>query len=195
MIRRLALVLAIVGGILALDQWSKRWVTENLQFHSPVEVLGPFVRLTYTRNSGVAFGLGAGTGFPYYLFSIAAILVILGMFVRGAVHGRWQTLSLALIMGGALGNLVDRLATGEVVDFIEIGWSRWHWPIFNVADSAVSIGVVLFALVWSRRERAAHEAREMEASNVQDRGVVGGSAAPGGAAGPLPGGDPDGSLT
>jgi len=190
MTRRLALVLVVVAGILALDQWSKRWVTENLQFHAPVEVLGPFVRLTYTRNSGVAFGLGAGTGFPYYLFSIIAILVILGMFVRRAVQGRWQTLSLALIMGGALGNLVDRLASGEVVDFIEIGWSRWHWPIFNVADSAVSVGVVMFALAWSHRERIAHEVE-----HAQNRGVVGGPAAPGGAAGPLPGGDPDGSLT
>lgn len=194
MSRALALALLLVGGILALDQWTKRWVTETLQFHAPVEVFGPLVRLTYTRNSGVAFGLGAGTGFPYYLFSIAAIIVILAMFVRGSVRGAWQTIALALIMGGALGNLVDRLATGEVVDFIEVGWSRWHWPIFNVADSAVSIGVVMFALTWHRREQRTADAG-MEASHAQDPGAVGGPAPRRGAAGSLPGGDPDGSLT
>ena len=72
--------------------------------------------------------------------------------MRQRVHALARRLALALILGGALGNLVDRLTTGEVVDFIDIGWGRWHWPVFNVADSAVSIGVVLFALTWPRHD-------------------------------------------
>jgi len=145
---RLPVLLGIAGAVLALDLWTKRWATETLADAPPIRVIGDLVRFTYVRNSGVAFGLGAGLPFPYYLFSIAAVLAILVLFARGRVHGTGRRLALALILGGALGNLIDRVSSGEVVDFIEIGVSRWHWPVFNVADSAVSIGVILFALVW-----------------------------------------------
>jgi signal peptidase II len=155
MIRSLTILCLIAAGVLALDLWTKRWATEHLAHREPVEVIGEYVRLTYTRNSGVAFGLGAGKRFPYYLFSIAAAVVILFLFVRQRVPTLSRQVALALILGGALGNLVDRLSTGEVVDFIEVGWHRWHWPVFNVADSAVSIGVVLFGLAWSRGQPAA----------------------------------------
>jgi signal peptidase II len=139
----------IAGSVLLLDLWTKRWAIENLADRPPIEIIGEFVRLTYTLNSGVAFGLGAGYRFPYYLFSIAAVLVILYLFLSRRVQSGARQVALSLIMGGALGNLVDRLKTGVVVDFIEIGFHRWHWPVFNVADSAVTIGVVMFALAWS----------------------------------------------
>jgi signal peptidase II len=120
--RRSLLLLALVaGGIVALDRWTKVWAAGSLPFNQPVSVLGQFLRLTYTRNSGVAFGLGQGTGFPYYVFSIAATVAIVVMFVRRQVHTWPRQLALALILGGALGNLWDRIATGEVVDFIEVG--------------------------------------------------------------------------
>jgi signal peptidase II len=150
--RSLLLLVVLAGSVLALDVVTKRWASRTLATRPPVEVVGEFVRFTYTRNSGVAFGLGAGVKFPYYLFSIAAVAIILWLFASGRVRGNTRRVALALIFGGALGNLVDRLSTGEVVDFIEIGWNRWHWPVFNVADSAVSIGVLLFALIWSRRQ-------------------------------------------
>lgn len=155
--RSLGFLFAVAGAVLALDLWTKRWATETLAGGPPVPVLGEFVRFTYTRNSGVAFGLGAGLPFPYYLFSIAAALVILYLFLRQRVPSPARRLALALILGGALGNLVDRVTTGEVVDFIEVGWGRWHWPVFNIADSAVSVGVVLFAFTWPRREPSALE--------------------------------------
>lgn len=190
--RSILLLVLVAGGVLALDLWTKQWATATLAYHKPVEVIGEFVRLTYTRNSGVAFGLGAGFRFPYYIFSIIAAVVILVMFLRRAVHSRTQELALALILGGALGNLVDRITTGEVVDFIEIGWSAWHWPVFNVADSAVTVGVVLFGITWTRASRATPEPNAddgtSDASGTEDAGSVGPGAERRGAAGSLPGG-------
>lgn len=150
MIRVFARLAGVAGAVLALDLWTKQWASRTLQYQQPVEVIGEVVRFTYTRNSGVAFGLGAGLPFPYWIFSVAAVLVILWLVLRGRVPQPSRQFALALILGGAVGNLIDRVTTGEVVDFIEIGYGRWHWPVFNLADSAVTIGVVLFALSWPR---------------------------------------------
>ncbi len=178
----LAVLAAVAGLVIALDRWTKHWATTTLPFDRAVPVLGEFVRLTYTRNSGVAFGLGQGTGFPWYLFSIAAALAIVWMLVRQRVAGVPRRLALALILGGALGNLIDRLGSGEVVDFIEIGVSSWHWPVFNVADSAVSVGVVLFALGWpSQRAGERHESEARPAGDGAERRD---------ATGPVPGDGP-----
>jgi len=182
--RALLRLLGIAGTVIALDRWTKWWATDTLPFNRPVPVLDDYVRLTYTRNSGVAFGLGQGTGFPYYLFSIAAAAAILWIFLRRRVEGGTRQVALALIFGGAVGNLVDRLASGEVVDFIEIGVPRWHWPVFNVADSAVSVGVVLFALAWPPR-------RDLGVDRDSEPGPAGPPAERRGETGPLPGGGPD----
>ena len=154
--RRAVSLLAIAGGVLALDQWTKRLATLHLEGRAPVEVWGEFIRLTYALNSGVAFSLGAGSRFPFWLFSIAAAVVILWLLARGKVPRLAQQVALALILGGALGNLVDRITTGLVVDFIEVGIGRYRWPVFNVADSAVSVGVVLFLLLGSGHADPAH---------------------------------------
>ena len=135
--RSLLLLFGVAGLVLLLDRWTKHWAATTLPFDRPVPVLGEFLRLTYTRNSGVAFGLGQGTGFPWYVFSIAAVLVILWMFLRHRVDGVSRQLALALILGGALGNLVDRLRTGEVVDFIEVGVRRDF-----VSNHAETLGVL-----------------------------------------------------
>ena len=198
MTRPLARLALVAGAVIALDRWTKHWAAATLPFNRPVEVLGEFVRLTYTRNSGVAFGLGQGSGFPFAIFSIVAAIVILVMFVRREVHGWARELALALIFGGAIGNLVDRLSSGEVVDFLEVGAGGWYWPVFNVADSAVSIGVVLFAFAWTRRP-ADGGAIESESGNGSVRDATDAEAAgPGvgerGAAGSLPGGGADRPL-
>ena len=210
----LPVLIGIAGAVLAFDIWTKQWATRTLAGTPPLPIIGELVRFTYVRNSGVAFGLGAGLPFPYYVFSIAAVLAILVLFVRGNVHGWGRRLALALILGGALGNLVDRLTTGLVVDFIDVGWGRWHWPVFNVADSAVSVGVVMFALSWPRRDHAPAEAGVTGAEAIapadaidsvehagkpdgeHDAGVgpLGPAAQHGGAARPLPGGGVDRPL-
>jgi signal peptidase II len=197
--RSLALLFVVSGVTFALDLWTKHWATQTLADRDSVAVLGQFLRLTYTRNSGVAFGLGAGTNFPFYVFSLLAALAILVLFLRGRVQGRTREVALALIFGGALGNLVDRITTGLVVDFIDVGIRQWRFPVFNVADSAVTVGVALFALGWSRRhEDGASQAEQAAgpeaAKEAADAGAHGARAAGGGAAGPLPGGGTGGSV-
>ena len=194
--RSFVLLLGIAATILALDQWTKHWAERVLAHRAPVNVIGELVRLTYTRNSGVAFGLGAGLPFPYAIFSIAAVVAILVLFIRHREHPFARQLSLALILGGALGNLVDRLASGEVVDFILIGWRQWYWPVFNVADSAVSVGVVLFGITWARHPEPRAEAGRKSAGPPDDPkpSDLGPSAGPRGAAGSLPGAGADGPV-
>jgi signal peptidase II len=204
--KRVAVLLAIAAGVLGLDQWTKHLATATLAGRPSVHLLDDVLVLTYALNSGVAFSLGAGTRFPFYLFSIAAAVVILWMFARGRVPRLGQQIALALILGGALGNLVDRISTGLVVDFIEVGIGRYRWPVFNVADSAVTVGVALFILYGPpRAERAAEpapadaatsapgeaatppEAPHSLSDDVPYPGSIGDSAARGRAAGPLPG--------
>jgi signal peptidase II len=190
--RSFPLLVGVAGLVLWADQWTKSWAEDTLIARPPVNVIGEFVRFTYTRNSGVAFGLGAGHRFPFYVFSMVAVAVILFMFARQRTHALLRQLALALILGGALGNLVDRLSTGEVVDFILIGWRQWYWPVFNVADSAVSVGVALFAVTWIGHT----EPQPQSEATPDDRAAAmdGPDAERRGAAGPLPGRGADGPL-
>ena len=144
-----ALLLAVAGGGVVLDQWSKRWATTNLAFHEPMHVLSDLVTLTYTRNSGIAFGMFQGKSFPFYIFSIVAALAVFWLWARHPQLSRAREWSLALIMGGAVGNLIDRIRFGEVTDFILLAWRGHEFPVFNVADVCVTCGVILFALVWT----------------------------------------------
>src|SRR5258705_7116878 len=97
--RLVGVLVAVAAAVVALDFWTKRWATRTLADAPPVQVVGDFVRLTYARNSGVAFGIGAGLPFPYYLFSIAAALGILYMFLRRQVRDPLRRMALALILG------------------------------------------------------------------------------------------------
>lgn len=198
--RSFTLLIGIAGLVLILDQLTKRWAAGHLAGREPISVLGELVRLTFTRNSGVAFGLGSGLPFPYAVFSILAAFVILYLFLRHPAHSLPRQVSLALILGGALGNLVDRLATGQVVDFILVGWRRWYWPVFNLADSAVTVGVVLFGLTWARHAERPRQAAEPEVparpdpSNEPQAPTVGAGVEQRGAAGPLPRAGADGPV-
>jgi len=148
--RSFPLLFGVAGALVVLDQWSKRWASANLAWREPVRVVGDLVRLTYARNSGIAFSLLAGHGLPLYVFSIIAAVAVIALFVRQERLAFARQLSLAFILGGAVGNLIDRVRTGQVVDFILLSWGRHEFPVFNVADMAVTCGVVLFALVWTR---------------------------------------------
>jgi signal peptidase II len=149
------MVAVIALAVLVCDQWTKRWASHTLQNAAPIHVIGSLLQFSYTRNSGVAFGIGAGMHFPYWIFSALAAVGIVALLVMRPTQSAVRRVALALVLGGAIGNLIDRVRYGEVVDFILLSWRRWQFPIFNVADSAVTIGVALFALAWSGRPRDA----------------------------------------
>lgn len=132
--------------VLALDQATKALASRFLPFHEPVSLV-PFVNLTLTHNTGAAFSLlhRAG-GWQRWLFAALAVAVSIAIVVwlkRLPRHARWTAAALGLVLGGALGNLWDRLAHGYVVDFIDLYYRQWHWPAFNVADSAITLGAVM----------------------------------------------------
>lgn len=145
--------LLFFGGaalIVALDQLSKLWVVRSLPADTPVDFvsqLAPLFSFTFVKNTGVAFGL-----FPQLggLFTILSAVTIAGIFVFQrslAEMGFWVHGALGLVTGGALGNLLDRLTRGYVVDFLDVNfWPLREWPVFNLADSAVVVGVIILLL-------------------------------------------------
>ena len=139
---RYAILVGVAGVVLGLDQISKAVVMQWLQGHRPVSLLGGAVHLDYARNTGAAFSvLPNGSA----LFEAAAVVACLGILIG---YARIRTpallvqIALGLILGGALGNLVDRVRLGYVVDFIDLRW----WPVFNLADSTIVVGVSLLAV-------------------------------------------------
>jgi len=153
-----ALLLGVAGACVVLDQWTKRWASQALAFHEPVRVIDDIVRFTYTRNSGIAFGMFAGQSFPFYIFSIVASLAVVWLWSRHPRLPLPRQWSLALILGGAIGNLIDRVRHGEVVDFILLAWRGHEFPVFNLADVSVTCGVLLFAMVWTHEPHEAQPA-------------------------------------
>jgi signal peptidase II len=137
--------------VVALDQATKVLVDRTMELHESWPVIDGLLDLTYVRNRGAAFGLFSDADLPYQpaLFSIvslAALLAIAGYSLRLPARSRLPQAGLALIMGGAVGNLLDRAARGYVIDFVDAYWGAHHWPAFNLADSAISVGVVLLIL-------------------------------------------------
>ncbi len=156
MISKYPLMALISGGVLVLDQITKVLVERTMSLHQSIEIVSNFAHLTYLRNTGAAFGFLAGTRSTlrivlFALISSVAIGCVVYL-IRGLrPHQKTLLVSLALILGGAIGNLIDRLRLGEVIDFIDLHWYDIHWPAFNVADSAISIGVVLLFLQMLRK--------------------------------------------
>lgn len=150
---RLGVFLSCAAAVLALDQATKALASSHLLLGQPVPILGNLARLTLVHNSGAAFGLFPGSRLPFILVSALAIAVVLYLFARDAYRSLGNRLLLGCILGGALGNLLDRVRWGRVVDFIDVGWGALRWPVFNVADSAVTLGVILLAWNIARSGR------------------------------------------
>src|SRR5207249_4102702 len=147
--RRIELLLPV--AIVVLDQVTKFVVNQRLPLHSSVTVIPGLIDFTHVRNSGAAFGILNAVEFPFKTVIIAVIasaaLIGVGMYAASLAHHQLiARIGLALIIGGAAGNLIDRIAAGSVVDFVDVYWRTWHFWAFNVADSAVSIGVAIMIL-------------------------------------------------
>jgi len=153
MTSRLGTFLTCATLVLALDQVTKAIVSARLLPGDPVPVIDNFLRLTLVHNTGAAFGLFPGSRLPFILISALAIVVALYLFARDAYRSFLNRVLLGSILGGALGNLIDRIRWGRVVDFIDVGIGAARWPVFNVADSAVTLGVILLAWNLARSGR------------------------------------------
>lgn len=146
------LLLSLV--VLAADQASKLYFLATVPEFTRVPVLPGFFDWTLTYNEGVAFSLfGDGEDLQRFLLSAFAVAVSTGFAVwltRLPRADRWSAVALALVIGGAIGNVVDRVRLGHVVDFILLYWREWHWPAFNVADSCIVVGAIVLVLAGFR---------------------------------------------
>ena len=152
--KRLILGFGIAALVIVADQASKYWVVTVLMQPPRLVELTGWLNLVMTWNHGISFGLFSGQTEPYILAGVA--LTVIGVLVVWLIRDRRPAaaLWLGLVIGGALGNIADRLRLGAVADFIDVHAGAWHWPAFNVADSAITLGVTLILIdgLFSRSE-------------------------------------------
>ncbi len=151
------ILLAVSAVVLVVDQATKIYVDRTMHLFQSITVIEHFFSITSLRNKGAAFSFlatAAAWRLPFFiLVSTIALIVILTVFRRLRLDQRFTAFSLALIFSGALGNLIDRVRLGEVIDFIYVHWYTHYWPAFNVADSAICVGVFLLAIDMYLEER------------------------------------------
>lgn len=140
--------------VIFFDQATKILTKSYMNIHESIEILGSYVRLTFIKNPGMAFGirfesiLGIQNGkIIFTIFSIIASVVIFIYLLKTKGYKKFVKTALAFILGGAIGNLIDRMLFGSVVDFVDVGIGELRWPVFNVADSAVTIGMIILIAV------------------------------------------------
>ena len=153
--------LAVV--VIVFDQLTKYIASTSLEMYQPIAVM-PMFNWTLMHNPGAAFSFLADQGgWQRWFFAVIAIVVsvvIVLWIKRLEQHEKWQAIALALILGGAIGNVIDRIWLGYVVDFIQVYYQQWYWPAFNIADSAISIGVVMIIIDSIREYRAEKQVKK-----------------------------------
>jgi signal peptidase II len=142
---------------LCLDRWTKSLIQNRFSLDESFSVIDGLFNITYVRNTGVAFGIFSQISSPakaalLSLFTAVAAVVVVVYSVRNPVRNRLLQVALGFILGGALGNLYDRIRFGYVIDFLEFYYRSYHWPSFNVADTAISTGVILLGIEILRNE-------------------------------------------
>ena len=154
------LLLAVV--VIAVDLFTKSWASANLTLYTP-DAVTSWLNFHLAHNRGAAFSFlhGADGWQRWFLSGISSVVsVILLVWLWQTPHRAWrQALALSLVLGGAIGNLVDRLRLGYVIDFIDVHYQGWHWPAFNIADAAITLGVILLIVdgLWpSHRKHSQH---------------------------------------
>ena len=148
MIRFFIIMALVVVG----DQLSKLWILENFALYDSTAVIPGFFNLTFLRNSGAAFGMLSDMPLLWrqIFFISIAVVALVALIVMQRKMGReniWYTLALSFIGGGAVGNVIDRVRDGSVVDFLDVYIGKYHWPAFNVADSGITVGVTIFLVL------------------------------------------------
>ena len=165
---RLAWFLLIAVWFIALDRISKVWAEGNLQMGQSAYDMGP-VRLTLVHNMGAAFGMGQGQGIIFVVIAVVIVVAIVAWMLMGKSENKLELFSLSLIAAGGIGNMIDRLTTGYVVDFIQFTFV--NFPVFNVADMCVTCGVVLLIITLFSGVRSDQQQifKELEAKSAAER--------------------------
>ena len=139
-----ALIAVISSIVILLDYLTKKIIVTKVMLYESINVL-PFLNIVHVQNKGAAFSILSNMGNKYFIgisvIAIIAIVIYLYRLPKGL-----ELVALSLILGGAVGNLLDRISIGKVTDFIDVFVGKWHWPAFNVADSALTIGIALFLI-------------------------------------------------
>jgi signal peptidase II len=142
--------------VIVLDQLTKLWAGASLNYAEPVAIL-PSFNVTLLHNTGAAFSfLSQAGGWQRWFFAVIAVVisaVLLVWLKRLKPEQRWLAVALTLVLGGALGNVWDRITLGYVIDFIDVYYQSWHWPAFNIADSAIFVGAVMLIIDSFRSDR------------------------------------------
>ncbi len=150
--RRLFWLMLISAAVVVADQLTKTWVATHIRLGGAIPIIPRFLRITHWTNEGAAFSMFAGSTSPHVVrwglivFTLVAALVVFIAMLRFGNRITLATVALALILGGALGNVHDRIVYGSVVDFIEVHIFSYHWPDFNIADSSIVVGACLLFL-------------------------------------------------
>ena len=178
--QRWSILLGVGFVIVVLDQITKILVMHTMHLHESIPVIAGFFNLTYIRNPGAAFGMFATTNSAFRLiFFVGTSIFALGLlgtiFYRMHPADVWGQLSVSGIFGGAIGNLLDRLQYGEVVDFLDFYMGGYHWPAFNVADSAISVGVVSLLVLFAMDNKREQPTPEEPAKEGTPNGIAKGT--------------------
>ena len=154
---KVSIMAGILAGVLCLDIFTKSLVQRNMLVYEQRDIIGEYVRLTYIFNTGAAFGIQLG---PYsreifLVLSLVALIALALMFYYTPIEDKLRLASISLICAGAIGKLIDRVRSDNgVVDFLDVGIGTMRWPVFNVADMAVTAGAIVLALsLWKEEQR------------------------------------------
>jgi signal peptidase II len=145
--RLLGAWIGLFVGLLVLDQWTKIFMADWLALGQSVPVIDGFFNFTLVHNRGAAFGMGSTWSTPFFLTtSFLAMGVVIYLFSKLKPEEKLSRWAMVMILSGAVGNIIDRVRLGYVIDFLDVYVQNHHWPVFNVADSAITVGAILFAL-------------------------------------------------
>jgi len=149
---RLIFLLVVSSAVIGLDQVSKWWIEQNISFERPLILIPNFLQITLVKNPGGVFGIfsdfvGDYFRFLFILFTLITLGLVGFLYFKLPPNLYSAAWGLSLIIGGAIGNLIDRLRLGEVIDFIDLHYYSYHWPAFNVADSAITVGAGILAIL------------------------------------------------
>jgi signal peptidase II len=147
-------LISLLVAVIALDQATKTIVKRTMTLGQSFTVIGDPLRITFVENDGIAFGLHVKNAALFTAFSVIACALIVVYLWKQRREGAWLKTALVLILGGAIGNVIDRVAFGKVVDFIDVGFRTLRWPVFNVADSAVVVGMGIMIVLMILEEKS-----------------------------------------